>query len=65
MNTSPQPYDQALFQSVPTDAELRTRTSLPYQLWRFLQLNLKIMQVVRQSHRRPTGGGTQQGRKAD
>jgi hypothetical protein len=50
MTTTPQPYDQAFFQSVPTDAALRSRKSIPYQLWLFLQINLKMMQVVRRSH---------------
>ncbi len=50
MTTTQQPYDQAFFQSVPTDAALRSRQSVPYQLWRFVQINLKMMRVVRRSH---------------
>ncbi len=50
MTTTQQPYDQAFFQSVPTDSALRSRKSIPYQLWRFVQINLKMMQVVRRSH---------------
>jgi hypothetical protein len=45
-----QSYDQALFETVPTNSALRWRKSIPYQLWCFLKINLKIMQVVRHSH---------------
>ena len=50
MNTTPKPYDQAFFQSVPTASSLHRRKSIPLQLWRFVTINLKIMQVVRHSH---------------
>jgi len=53
MTTNQKPYDQAFFQSVPTASATRSRKSLPYQLWRFVQINLKMMQVVRRSHHGP------------
>jgi hypothetical protein len=46
------PYDQGFFQSVPTDRVLRLRKNMLFQLWRFAMLNLKIMKLVRVTHRR-------------
>lgn len=33
---------------LPTDAELRQRSSLLHQAWRFVVLNLKILKLSRQ-----------------
>jgi len=35
----------------PTRMTLFWRTFLPYQAWRFLCLNLKMLGIIRQSHR--------------
>jgi hypothetical protein len=50
MTTRVQPYGQAFFQMVPTDSVLRWRQNLPYQIWRFLMINLKILKLVRHAH---------------
>ena len=34
----------------PDDAEMRRRSSLPRQAWRFLVLNLKILRLTRTHH---------------
>lgn len=46
------PYDQGYFQSVPTDSVLRLRKNMLFQTLRFAMLNLKIMKMVRVTHRR-------------
>lgn len=51
MNGNQQPYDQAFFQAVPTNTVLRWRQNLAYQAWRFMVVNVKMIQVVRRSHR--------------
>jgi len=35
----------------PTRFTLFLRTFLPYQAWRFLWLNLKMIGIIRRSHR--------------
>ena len=34
----------------PTKMTLFLRTFLPYQAWRFLWLNLKMLSIIRRSH---------------
>lgn len=36
---------------LPTSTTLRMRTSLPYQLWRFLWINLRIYRMVVKEHK--------------
>ena len=35
----------------PTRFTLFMRTFLPYQLWRFLRINLKMLRMIAMSHR--------------
>jgi hypothetical protein len=37
----------------PTRRTLFLRTFLPWQLWRFLAINLKMVGIIRRSHRPP------------
>lgn len=34
----------------PTRATVFLRTFLPWQLWRFLRINLKMVTIIRRSH---------------
>lgn len=36
--------------ALPSERELRARTSMPRQLWRFAVLNLKMIGMVRKGH---------------
>ena len=36
---------------LPTHATLRRRQSLPFQLWRFARINLKMMRIIFSGHR--------------
>lgn len=38
------------FATKPTRFTLFLRTFLPYQAWRFLLLNLKMIRIIRRSH---------------
>jgi hypothetical protein len=35
---------------LPTDATLKRRANLPYQLFRFLAINVKMMRVIARGH---------------
>ncbi|HUY50111.1 MAG TPA: hypothetical protein VMV92_31140 [Streptosporangiaceae bacterium] len=35
----------------PTRWTIFLRTFLPWQLWRFARINLKMMEIIRRSHR--------------
>jgi hypothetical protein len=35
----------------PTGFTLFLRTFLPYQLWRFLRINMKMISIIRLSHK--------------
>jgi hypothetical protein len=37
----------------PTRRTLFLRTFLPWQLWRFLAINLKMVGIIRRSHQPP------------
>jgi hypothetical protein len=37
----------------PTRSTVFMRTFLPWQLWRFLAINLKMIGIIRLSHRSP------------
>jgi len=50
MTSNQKPYEQAYFPSVPTASVLRWRKNVFYQAWRFVRINLKMMQVLRRSH---------------
>lgn len=34
----------------PTPRTVRLRTSLPYQAWRFVRVNLRMIKMIRRSH---------------
>jgi hypothetical protein len=46
--------EKALYVTKPTRWTLFMRTFLPFQLWRFVVINLKMVGIIRRSHR--TGG---------
>ena len=35
---------------LPTEGTLKRRASLPFQLYRFLAINLKMVRVIRRGH---------------
>lgn len=47
---APAPYTEASFISVPTPRMRALRTFLPWQLYRFVKLNLKMLQMIAKSH---------------
>lgn len=46
----PAPYEEEYFAMVPTPGTKRMRTFLPFQLWRFLVMNWKMIKMIRKSH---------------
>lgn len=44
-----EPYEQAYYPPMPTKLTLYSRTSLLWQLYRFIVLNYKMLKVVRKS----------------
>jgi len=47
--------EKALYVTRPTRLTLFMRTFLPFQIWRFVVINLKMIGIIRRSHR---SGGT-------
>jgi hypothetical protein len=45
-----EPGGQARFATQPTGFTRFMRVFFPYQLWRFLVINLKMMRVIRRGH---------------
>jgi hypothetical protein len=43
---------QSFYATKPTGFTLFLRTFLPWQMWRFLRINLKMVQMIRLSHGR-------------
>jgi len=43
--------DPGYFAPVPTDMTVFFRTCIIYQIWRFIAINLKMMKIIRLSHR--------------
>ena len=43
--------DTTRYVTNPTRSTLFMRTFLPYQLWRFLVLNTKMVGIIRRSHK--------------
>lgn len=41
----------AFYATKPTGATLFLRTFLPWQIWRFVWINLKMMVIIRKSHK--------------
>jgi hypothetical protein len=42
--------DQSSYATRPTRSTLFMRTFLPWQLWRFAVINLKMIGIIRRSH---------------
>jgi hypothetical protein len=40
----------AFYAMVPTRATVFWRTFLPWQLWRFVRINLKMLRIIARSH---------------
>ncbi len=49
--TEPEPAIEALYATRPTKATLFLRTFLPWQAWRFVVINLKMLRIIARSHR--------------
>lgn len=47
---APAPYTEASFIAVPTPRTRALRTFLPWQLFRFVKINLKMLQMIAKSH---------------
>jgi hypothetical protein len=47
---SPAPYSDASYISVPTPRTRALRTFVPWQLWRFVVISLRILQLIAKSH---------------
>jgi hypothetical protein len=43
--------DRNAYVTTPTRRTLFLRTFLPWQLWRFAAINLKMVGIIRRSHR--------------
>jgi len=41
----------AFFATKPTRGTVFLRTFIPWQIWRFLRINLKMMTIIARSHR--------------
>lgn len=41
----------AFYATKPTRATVFFRTFLPWQMWRFLRINLKMMTIIARSHK--------------
>ncbi|MBS1876225.1 MAG: hypothetical protein JSU00_23630 [Acidobacteria bacterium] len=46
-----QAHNSWFYATKPTGATLFLRTFLPWQLWRFIAINLKMVGMIRMSHR--------------
>jgi hypothetical protein len=45
------PDEKTRYVTKPTEWTLFLRTFLPWQLWRFAAINLKMIGIIRRSHR--------------
>lgn len=43
--------DKTAYVTSPTRRTLFLRTFLPWQLWRFIAINMKMIGIIRRSHR--------------
>ncbi len=46
--------DKTEYVTNPTRPTLFMRTFLPYQMWRFAVINLKMIEIIRRSHKTET-----------
>lgn len=42
---------QSFFATKPTRGTVFLRTFLPWQMWRFLRINIKMMTIIARSHK--------------
>ncbi|MCC6774577.1 MAG: hypothetical protein IT360_25600 [Gemmatimonadaceae bacterium] len=47
---APAPYSEASFIPVATPRTLALRTFLPWQLWRFVVINVRMLRMIAKSH---------------
>jgi len=50
MNKNRKPYDDGYFPPVPTGFTIFMRTFLPWQIYRFIVINIKMLGMIRKSH---------------
>ncbi len=50
MTTNKEPYEQTYYPPVPTRFTTAMRTFLPWQLWRFLVINWKMLKLMGKPH---------------
>lgn len=48
---TPRYLDPSFYATRPTRSTVFLRTFVPWQLWRFLQINLRMLKVIGISHR--------------
>jgi hypothetical protein len=51
MPTSDRNDEKLRYVTTPTRRTVFMRTFLPWQLWRFVVINMKMMNIIRQGHR--------------
>ena len=51
MPTSDRDDEKLRYVTTPTRTTVFMRTFLPWQLWRFAVLNLKVVDIIQRSHR--------------
>ena len=45
-----QPYEEGFFASTPTRTRKFFRTFIPWQLWRFAAINVRMIRMIGKSH---------------
>lgn len=52
MNTQPpsEHLNEAFYATKPTPFTVFLRTFLPWQAWRFVRINLKMLRIIRKGH---------------
>lgn len=49
-SAGPRPYGSAFYPPHPTAFTRFMRTFLPWQIWRFIWINLKMIRIIRRGH---------------
>lgn len=44
------PFSNAFFALIPTERTKAMRTFIPWQIWRFLVINLRMLRIISISH---------------
>jgi hypothetical protein len=50
-HTRDEHLNEAFYATKPTGSTVFLRTFLPWQLWRFVEINLRMIRIIRKSHR--------------